>query len=79
MFTDDCLIFINANSASARTLDEILHIYNDASIQCVNQEKSTLFFSPCTPDAHKEAVKACLNIQSEAFSEKYLGLSTVDQ
>jgi hypothetical protein len=47
-----------------------------ASGQKVNKDKSALFFSPCTPDTHREAVKQSLNIQIEAFSEKYLGLST---
>ena len=51
-------------------------IYNEASGQKVNKEKSAIFFSPCTPADHREAVKQILSIQSEAFSEKYLGLPT---
>jgi hypothetical protein len=76
LFGDDSLIFINANGASALRLNEILQIYNEASGQKVNKDKSALYFSPCTPDTHREAVKQSLNIQIEAFSEKYLGLST---
>jgi hypothetical protein len=43
----------------------------------VNKEKSAILFSPCTSNTHKIEVKNTLNIQVEAFSEKYLGLPTV--
>jgi hypothetical protein len=76
LFADDSLIFINANTASATRLNDILTIYNEASGQKVNKEKSAIFFTPCTLDDQREAVKQVLNIQSEAFSEKYLGLPT---
>jgi hypothetical protein len=69
LFADDSLIFINANSASATRLDEILRIYNEASGQRVNREKSAIFFSPCTSEAHRMEVKQVLSIQTEAFSE----------
>jgi hypothetical protein len=69
LFVDDSLIFINANSASATRLDEILRIYNEASGQRVNREKSAIFFSPCTSEAHRMEVKQVLSIQTEAFSE----------
>jgi hypothetical protein len=69
LFADDSLIFINANSASAMRLDEILRIYNEASGQRVNREKSAIFFSPCTSEAHRMEVKQVLSIQTEAFSE----------
>jgi hypothetical protein len=48
-----------------------------ASGQKVNKEKCAIFFSPCTSDTHRKVVKQHLNIHIEAFSEKYLGLSTV--
>ena len=76
LFVDDSLIFINANGASATRLNEILQIYDEATGQRVNKEKSAIFFSPCTSEDHRNAVKASLNIQVEAFSEKYLGLPT---
>jgi hypothetical protein len=64
LFADDSLIFINANAASVTRLNDILTIYNEASGQKVNKDKSAIFFSPCTPDDHREAVKQVLNIQS---------------
>jgi hypothetical protein len=60
LFADDSLIFINANWVSARRLDEILQIYDEASRQRVNKGKSTMFFSPCTSDS--QSVKDALNI-----------------
>jgi hypothetical protein len=71
LFVDDSLIFINANWVSARRLDEILQIYDEASSQCVNKGKSAMFFSLCTSDS--QSVKYELNVQVEAFSERYLG------
>jgi hypothetical protein len=76
LFTDDILFFINAKSASAIRLDEILCLYNEASGQRVNREKSVIFSSPCTSEAHRTEVKQVLNIQTWAFSEKYLSLPT---
>lgn len=62
MFADDCLIFINASSASAGRLNEILRLYKGASGQRVNRDKSSVFFSPSTSNLQKEAVKNELDI-----------------
>jgi hypothetical protein len=72
LFADDSLIFINANSVSARRLDEILQIYNNASGQRVNKAKSVVFFSPCTPADQRTEVKQILDIHVEAFTENTL-------
>lgn len=70
------MIFINASNPSALRLNEILRIYGEASGQCINREKSSIYFSSNTPDSLKQVLKATLNIQVEAFNEKYLGLPT---
>lgn len=44
--------------------------------QCVNREKSSIFFSQSTPQPVRVAVKMLLGVQVEAFSERYLGLPT---
>jgi hypothetical protein len=46
LFADDSLIFINAKVEGAARLNEILRIYNEASGQLVNREKSSIFLSP---------------------------------
>jgi hypothetical protein len=76
LFADDSLIFISANVASATRLNEILNIYNQASGQQVNRNKSSIYFSPCTSDTVRTEVKQVLDISVEAFCEKYLGLPT---
>jgi hypothetical protein len=61
LFVDDNLIFINANGASARRLNEILQMYDEASGQRVNKEKSVIYLG--TPEDHKYMAKVTLNIQ----------------
>ena len=76
LFADDSLIFISGNTQSAARLNEILRVYGDASGQCVNRAKSAVYFSSNTPAQLKQQLKAVLNIDVEAFSERYLGLPT---
>ena len=76
LFADDCLIFLGANIQSATRLNDILLIYGEASGQRVNREKSAIFFSPNTPAGIRQSVKQSLDVQMEAFSERYLGLPT---
>jgi hypothetical protein len=53
-----------------------MNMYHEASGQLVNREKSSIYFSPCISEEVRAAVKGELDIQVEAFSEKYLGLPT---
>lgn len=76
LFADDCLIFISAKGESADRLNEILNIYATCSGQCVNKEKSAVYFTPNTPEARKHELKQRLGVFSKAFSDKYLGLPT---
>lgn len=43
----------------------------------MNRDKSAIFFSTNTPEALKNSLKGILDIQVEAFNERYLGLPTV--
>ena len=76
MFADDSLIFTSATNQSDIRLNEILRIYGDASGQCVNCDKSSIYFSSNTPGRLRQQLKTVLNIPVEAFSERYLGLPT---
>jgi hypothetical protein len=51
-------------------------MYHEASGQLVNRDNSSVFFSRGIPKWNRVAVKDELDIQQEAFSEKYLGLPT---
>jgi hypothetical protein len=76
LFVDDSLIFLKATERSANRLNEILRIYEECSGQCVNREKSSIYFSPNTPLSIRQDLKGLLGITVEAFSERYLGLPT---
>lgn len=76
LFADDSLIFMKADSRCAERLNNILQVYGAASGQCVNRDKSAIYFSPNTPEASRQAIKTTLDIHVEAFGERYLGLPT---
>jgi hypothetical protein len=70
------LIFMKACNSSAERINDILRIYGDCSGQCVNKEKSSIYFSPNTLDSSGRSLKQVLGIAVEDFSERYLGLPT---
>ena len=76
LFVDDSLIFMSAKVASAERMNEILQIYSECSGQCVNKEKSSIYFSPYTIIPVRQSMKQTLGTTSEAFNERYLGLPT---
>ena len=51
IFVDDFLLFYRATFAECEQIKNILNIYEAASNQMVNKEKTTLFFSRNTDDA----------------------------
>jgi hypothetical protein len=75
LFADDSLVLIKANSESARSLQNILQLYEVCSGQTVNYEKSSVMFSENRRSRHRNQVLAALNISAQARTEKYLGLS----
>lgn len=76
LFTDDSLIFISSKTQSVVRLNEILNIYAALSGQCVNQDKSAIYFNTNTPQPVRLALKQCLDIHVDAFTERYLRLPT---
>uniref|UniRef100_A0A453NBZ4 Reverse transcriptase zinc-binding domain-containing protein n=1 Tax=Aegilops tauschii subsp. strangulata TaxID=200361 RepID=A0A453NBZ4_AEGTS len=65
---------MKAKQEEAQELRHVLDLYEDCSGQCINLEKSAIMFSPNTGAAIKTVVKDALQIQSESWNEKYLGL-----
>ena len=53
-------------------------MYENASEQQINREKTTLFFSKCVSNGREE-IKNLLGVSEIKEHEKYLGLSTVVQ
>ena len=73
-FADDSLILMRACSGNAQELGRILQVYEKASGQMFNRDKSAVLFSPNTSSIDKAEVRQAPNIVQEAKNEKYLGL-----
>ena len=48
LFADDSLLFCEATTTECQTLPDILVLYERASGQAINKQKTTLFFNPNT-------------------------------
>jgi hypothetical protein len=77
LFADDSVVFLEANLRSFDTLKRILHDYEVSSGQRVNLQKSSIFFGARCQEGVRENLKQLIGINSEALSERYLGLPTV--
>ena len=77
LFADDNIVFLEGSQSNLEALKAILRDYEVASGQKVNMQKSSIFFGKGSTDENKEHLKEIIGIQSEALSEKYLGLPTV--
>lgn len=56
---------------------EILQLYATTSGQCINFEKSSIYFSSYTGENHKELIKDWLGVKEVDKFETYLGLPTL--
>jgi hypothetical protein len=74
LFADDSLVLIKATRESAKSLQNLLELYEICSGQTINLDKSSIMFSRNTKARHKAHVRSVLNISAEAMTEKYLGL-----
>ncbi|CAA0832090.1 Ribonuclease H-like superfamily protein [Striga hermonthica] len=70
------LIFFRAETQDADTIQNFLHLYEQASGQVINFAKSSLSFSPNTSPELVAAVKNILKIPIAQRHEIYLGLPT---
>ncbi|KAA3485773.1 reverse transcriptase [Gossypium australe] len=74
LFVDDCILFGEATESGANILKEILKEYANCSGQCVNFDKTTIFYSTNTSAESKEVISSLLGVRSSSNPEKYLGL-----
>ncbi|KAL4274039.1 hypothetical protein GQ457_13G030460 [Hibiscus cannabinus] len=63
LFADDSLVFLRNNMTEVQCLKDILLTYSSVFGQKVNFSKSTAYFSPRTPPAHRTAVHDALGVQ----------------
>jgi len=56
---------------------EILKLYAEASGQCINMDKSSVYFSSNTSFQHRGTIMALLRVSEVDRFESYLGLPTL--
>ncbi|KAA3483062.1 reverse transcriptase [Gossypium australe] len=71
---DDCILFGEASNRGASLFKDILTEYEACWGQCVNFEKSTVFFSSNVTDQDRNLVFQVLGVRCSNDPEKYLGL-----
>jgi hypothetical protein len=74
LFADDSLILLKADLNNAISLKQVLDTYCANSGQLISVAKSSIFFSPNTTVEVREDMCNILDINTEALSDKYLGL-----
>ncbi|KAK5771002.1 hypothetical protein PVK06_047171 [Gossypium arboreum] len=74
LFVDDCIIFGEATTLGACKIKDVLKEYEKCSGQCVNFEKSMVFFSTNTSKDDRFMVARLLGVCRSNDFEKYLGL-----
>lgn len=77
LFADDCILFGPVTFHGVNILKDALREYEHNFGQCVNFEKSTIFFSSNTIDAIKTQIVDNLRVHISKNSKKYLGLSNM--
>ncbi|KAK5795095.1 hypothetical protein PVK06_036352 [Gossypium arboreum] len=70
----DCILLVEATERGAHSLKHILNEYEKCSGQCVNYDKSTVFFSTNTQDRKRIAVSNVFEVRRSTDLERYLGL-----
>ena len=74
LFADDSLLFCCASVEECQQVISLLNLYEDASGQKVNIDKTSLFFSSNTSFETQESIKQALGAETVLEYEKYLGL-----
>jgi hypothetical protein len=76
-FADDSLLFCRANVLEWNRIQEVLEVYEQASGQKLNRDKTSIFFSKNTKREVKEILLSAVGVHVTTRFEKYLGLLTL--
>ncbi|KAL5551436.1 hypothetical protein UlMin_001612 [Ulmus minor] len=76
LFADDSFIFLEAKKEECEALKEVLDLYEAASKQMVNLDKSEACFGKYVEGSRQDSVVDFLKIKVVECYEKYLGLPT---
>lgn len=74
LFSDDSLVFLEANAQSCSNFLHIVDAFSDASGLSINTQKSSLFFSVNASLGLKEEIKGILGMKEMNAKTQYLGL-----
>ncbi|XP_042962523.1 uncharacterized protein LOC122296793 [Carya illinoinensis] len=77
LFADNCILFGRATMEEWNRLQGILKVYEKASGQFLNKEKTSVFYSTNTPGVVKSSIFAAGNSVACGSYERYLGLPAV--
>ena len=77
LFADDSLLFCHTNQNEVTEINEILQLYAEASGQCINMEKSSIFFNSNTNQQQHLTVKNLFGVREVQRFESYFGLPTL--
>ncbi|VVA36912.1 PREDICTED: reverse mRNAase [Prunus dulcis] len=78
-FADDSILFCNAHLSDVSNLLQILRVYEQASGQIINFDKSAACFNPKTDPITKQLISDMLGVRIVASHERYMGLPTLTQ
>ncbi|GMI66103.1 hypothetical protein HRI_000279600 [Hibiscus trionum] len=76
-FADDNILFGDTLSAGILTLKNLLYVYEKASGQNINFEKSLVYFSSNVPSSTRRQIGEFFGVRISSNPEKYLGLPTM--
>ena len=76
-FADDSLLFCKVSSQECQHLIDILCLYEAASGQKINTNKSSMFFSVNIPKEKKIETLDILGLMQDSRHSKYLGLPSI--
>ena len=74
LFADDSLLFCRANQEEVQFVSEVLQTYANASGQCINFEKSSVYFSSNITREQRDNMKMVLGVREVDKFDTYLGL-----
>ena len=77
LFADDSLLFCQANQEEVQCITDTFQLYAASSGQCINFEKSSIYFSSNTEVAQREGIKAASRVKEVERFESYVGLPTL--
>ena len=76
-FADDSLLFYKVSSQECQHLIDILRLYEAASGQKINTDKSSMFFSVNTSEEKKIEILDLLVPMQDSRHRKHLGLPSI--